>query len=86
MKDPRRMSIDLQAVQRPALSCFREHAVVLGHALGKTDGLFLLINEFVGAGGGDLHDDESDGIGTEIDDGNTFHGQSLFCKQWSGAP
>ena len=33
-----------------------------------------------------LHDDESDGIGTEIDDGNTFHGQSLFCKQWSGAP
>lgn len=74
VKDFGRVGVDFQARQRPLLRRLREHETVSRHAFGETNGFLFLIDQLVRAGSRDLHDNKADGIGTEINNGDAFHG------------
>ncbi len=71
------VGVDGKATECPLLRFFGEDAGGEGHAFGKTDGFLFLVDELVGAVFSDLHDDEADGVGAKVNDGDAFHRFSL---------
>lgn len=74
------MRIYSQAFQRTLLCFFRQETRLLCHAFRKADGFLFLINEFIGSLLSNLHDDEADRVGTQINNSYTVHKISFYSE------